>query len=355
MLSVLVAVLTVATLAADSRYPPNAAERLSAFDARLTPGPTVEQQDRVVPPIYVPPEPDHGTPAGHGTFEGRSYRVIQYRHHYNVTFAPGLPPDQPTVTRALTMLCQTMAKFDVRSVVPHTPSPPSDDTWVFETRTGPCIATVFRSTDPRATVVSIQRIALPDQSLWEPAEAHDAHDDEATEPKPSVAREFVRELHVGDFHVVLEQTTLSAARHRLAGTLGQRGDAATSLEWICRTGSEGSERSILWLEAGEIHGNAVGGFEWRRMSESARVDHRCSTAPPGERVTLPAGLRLGMTENDLIEALGRPTLRRGQTLLYRHEHVDPQDRHYSVSNYLDAVIDDSGIVSAIRVWRITGA
>jgi hypothetical protein len=134
---------------------------LSAFDARLADGPTLEQQDRVVPPVYVPPEPDRGTPAGHGTFEGRNYRVIQYRHHYNVTFAPGLPHDQTAVVRAMTMLCQTAAKFDVRGVVPHTASPPSDDTWVFETRTGLCMGTVFKSTDPHSTVVSIQRIDLP--------------------------------------------------------------------------------------------------------------------------------------------------------------------------------------------------
>jgi hypothetical protein len=115
-------------------------------------------QDRVVPPIYVPPEPDRGTPAGHGTFESRNYRVIQYRHHYSVTFSPGLPRDQPTVIRAMTMLCRVVAKFDVAGVVPHTTSPPRDDIWVFETRKGTCIGTVFRSTDPHSTVVSVERI-----------------------------------------------------------------------------------------------------------------------------------------------------------------------------------------------------
>ncbi len=90
------------------------------------------QQDRVVPPIYVPPEPDRGTPGGHGTFEGRGYHVMRYRQHYGVTFHPGLPQNQPTVVRAMAMLCQTVAKFDVRGVVPHTTSPPSDDTWVFK-------------------------------------------------------------------------------------------------------------------------------------------------------------------------------------------------------------------------------
>jgi hypothetical protein len=157
---VLVSVLTVATLAAQSSSPPSAAERGSGSHARLVFDRFGEQQDRVVPPIYVPPEPDHGTPAGHGTFEGRSYRAIQYRHHYSVTFSPGLPQDQPIVLRALTMLCQVVAKFDVRGVVPHTPSPPNDDTWVFETRTGLCIGMVFRSTDPHSTVVSIERILV---------------------------------------------------------------------------------------------------------------------------------------------------------------------------------------------------
>jgi hypothetical protein len=158
---VLVAVLTVTTLTAESRYLHTAVQRLSAFDTRLGAGPEVAEQDRVVPPVYIPPEPDPGTAAGHGTFEGRHYRVVRYRHHYNVTFAPGLPRDQTTVVRAMTILCQTVAKLDVRGVVPHRASPPSDDTWVFETRTGPCIGMVFRSTDPHSTVVSIQQIDLP--------------------------------------------------------------------------------------------------------------------------------------------------------------------------------------------------
>jgi len=164
VLLVLVAVLMVAPVTAQSSSPPSAARRWSGSNSRLVFGPTFEQQDRVVHPIYVPPEPDPGTPAGHGTFEGRSYRAIQYRHHYSVTFSPGLPQDQATVIRALTMLCQAVAKFDVGGVVPHTTSPPRDDTWVYETRMGPCIGTVFRSTDPHSTVVSIERVLLPTPS-----------------------------------------------------------------------------------------------------------------------------------------------------------------------------------------------
>jgi hypothetical protein len=133
--------------------------------AVLTAGTGAAQQDRVVPPIYVPPEPDPGTPGGHGTFEGRGYHVMRYRQHYGVTFHPGLPQNQPTVVRAMAMLCQTVAKFDVRGVVPHTTSPPSDDTWVFQTRTGLCMGTVFRSTDPHSTVVSIWRLPFRTTSL----------------------------------------------------------------------------------------------------------------------------------------------------------------------------------------------
>jgi len=132
--------------------------------AALTVHTVTAQQDRVVRPIYVPPEPDPGTPEGHGTLEGRSYHVMRYRQHYGVTFQPGLPQDQATVVRAMAMLCQTVAKFDVRGVVPHRTSPPSDDTWVFETRTGLCMGTVFRSTDPHSTVVSIWRLPFPTPS-----------------------------------------------------------------------------------------------------------------------------------------------------------------------------------------------
>jgi hypothetical protein len=154
---VLVATLTVAPLPAQSSLALRA-ERSSASSASVMPSPTVDQQDRVVHPIYVPPERDPGTPAGHGTLEVRSYRAVHYRHLYSVTFSPGLPKDPPTVIRALTMLCQVVAKFDVRGVVPQTTSPPRDDIWVFETRKGICIGTVLRSTDPHSTVVSVQQI-----------------------------------------------------------------------------------------------------------------------------------------------------------------------------------------------------
>lgn len=161
VLLVLVAVLTLDTVMAQSSSPPSVAERWSGSNARLVFDPTFEQQDRVVHPIYVPPEPDRGTAGGHGTFEGRSYRVVQYRHHYNVTFRPGLPQDQTTVVRALAMLCRTVAKIDVRGVAPRTTSPPSGSWVAFEARAGLCIGTVFRSTDPHSTVVFVERVLHP--------------------------------------------------------------------------------------------------------------------------------------------------------------------------------------------------
>jgi hypothetical protein len=185
--------------------------------------------------------------------------------------------------------------------------------------------------------------------LWEP---HEDLADDAQEPEPTVAREVVRELRIGDFRIVLESTPMSAAQQRLGGSLGQRGDAATHLEWICRTGSDASAGWVVWLEAGEIHGDYVGGFEWRRIAKSSLVDPRCSTALPGEQVSLPVQLRLGMTERELIAILGRPTSHRGDTLVFAHEHPDSKEPQYVVSNYLDVVIDQ-GIVAAIRVWRVT--
>jgi hypothetical protein len=61
---------------------------------------------------------------------------------------------------------------------------------------------------------------------------------------------------------------------------------------------------MLWLETGEIHGNNIGAFEWRRISKSTRVDQRCSAASASEQIVLPVQLRLGIAQGELIKALG---------------------------------------------------
>jgi hypothetical protein len=183
--------------------------------------------------------------------------------------------------------------------------------------------------------------------LWAPP---DNPDEEA--PKATVTREFISRLSVGDFEVVLETTPIAAAQTRLGGTLGRRGDAASSLDWICRSGRDVSGNWMLWLESGEIHGNDVGAFELRRIQNTERADDRCSAAPPNEQVVLPVPIRLGMTEAQLRQVLGKPTRRRAGTLLYLHEHrLSPQGEGV-VSNWLDVALD-RGVVSSIRVWRIT--
>ena len=77
---------------------------------------------------------------------------------------------------------------------------------------------------------------------------------------------------------------------------------------------------MLWLESGEIDGPCVGGFQWRRASRSAQFDERCSTLSDTSEVELPSDLSLGISEEKVIRVLGRPTSRRGNTLLYEHEH-----------------------------------
>jgi hypothetical protein len=183
------------------------------------------------------------------------------------------------------------------------------------------------------------------QPLWEP---YDKTDDGG--PKATVAREFVPRLSIGGFAVDLEQTTMTAAQAQLGGSFGTRGDAGEYLQWICRTATDADGRWILWLTGGEIHGGVVGAFDWRRIDATTRVDSRCSTAPRPEQVVLPVPISLGMSEARVVAVLGKPSQRRGNTLLYRHEHTEKPE--FYVGNYLDVVID-RGVVAAIRVWRTT--
>ena len=189
------------------------------------------------------------------------------------------------------------------------------------------------------------------QSFWEPLGVVPSL---APLPRPSVSREFITRLRVANSNVILEKTTMKEVQARLGGTVGHRGDASESLDWICFHGTDLSGRWVLWLESGEIHGDTVGAFELRRIPPSAILDDRCGVLPsPNSRVILPVALQLGAREAQIVQALGAPTVKRGDVLVYLHEHQETIRRQvFSASNVL-AVFVRGGVVEAIEVWKTT--
>lgn len=152
-------------------------------------------------------------------------------------------------------------------------------------------------------------------------------------PKPTVPQIMVTALRLGSMSIRLERTELAAVRERFGGEQGQRGDASTSLRWVCYGGQDAGGRWALWLTSGEIDGPSIGSFEWRRVDPNAQFDPRCALLPNGTTITFsPTLLRLGMSQQDVLHRLGSPTLRRGNILDF--EHME-QQKTYSVSNSVE--------------------
>ena|SRR5437879_5163542 len=190
-----------------------------------------------------------------------------------------------------------------------------------------------------------------DQRVWEPADMINGLD---PLPKSSVPRELVTRLRVGTANIVLEQTMMKEVQALLGGTIGHRGDASESLKWICVHGADPAGQWALWLESGEIYGDAIGAFEWRRIPALGQVDERCSTlSQTSQSIMLPVPLQLGASEVEVIKVLGRPTVRSNDILFYVHEHEELLlGETFQTSNII-AVAVREGVVEAIQVSRVT--
>ncbi|HEV2699010.1 MAG TPA: hypothetical protein VGU90_13515 [Terriglobales bacterium] len=109
---------------------------------------------------------------------------------------------------------------------------------------------------------------------------------------------------------------------------------------------------MLWLKSGEIDGPNVGGFQWKRVPSFAQFDARCQ--PEGSsNVALPIKLRVGTTEAQVLEILGPPSARKGNNLIYVHEHGESiRNEPYTSVNSVILVLRD-GIVWGIEVEKTT--
>ena len=164
---------------------------------------------------------------------------------------------------------------------------------------------------------------------------------------------MVNALRISDLNVELEETKMDQAQERFGGAFGNQGDAGDSLEWLCLSGRDVAGRFVLWLKSGEMDDGTVGSFQWRRVPDSARFDPRCGTMSEADKIKLPIPLHLGMSEPQILEALGRPTIRNGNTLLFVHEHDEgSKNGPLTVLNTVSIVLKD-GAVWAIEVLKVS--
>jgi len=74
---------------------------------------------------------------------------------------------------------------------------------------------------------------IDNSAIWEPPSVIDFPQG----VKSSVPREVIKGLHVAGESIILDETILTAVQSHVGGTIGHRGDAGDSLEWLCLRGT----------------------------------------------------------------------------------------------------------------------
>lgn len=173
-------------------------------------------------------------------------------------------------------------------------------------------------------------------------------------PEPTVPKMMITSLRLAKMEIILEETTLDTVKARFGGDMGQSGDASEALQWLCFYGTDPNGRWALWLESSEMGGGSVDGFALQRLDNDAKVDRRCRMLRKDEGgFGLPIPIRLGMTEMEVRNLLGEPTLRYRNTVMFDHGHQETiRNEPFTVSNTV-AVAIRGGIVWAIQVWKGT--
>jgi hypothetical protein len=175
------------------------------------------------------------------------------------------------------------------------------------------------------------------------------------EAKATVAKEMLGSLRVSTVAITLEETRLDKVEQLLGGTTGAKGDAGDSVGWLCFHGTDGRNAWILWLESGEIDGPYIGSFQWQLISSDAEIDRRCHALSGSATIKLALPLKLGMTKAQLLRVLGKPSLRRGQRLIYLHEHQGSSNGVPFDSSNIVMVRFRGGEVTSIAVSKTTSS
>ena len=191
------------------------------------------------------------------------------------------------------------------------------------------------------------------QELWKPPNVYGSLPGGL---KASVPGEIITRLRVADMTVSLDETPIENVRAKFAATLGRTGDASESFTWVCAQGTDPDGRWALWLAHGE-DGDNVDSFQWRRLSPREKADGRCPVLSQSARgIELPVPIRLGTLRQQVLMALGRPTVEQETTLVYVHDHPASIHGQNYMSHNSVVILLRRGAVYAIaahkyKIWE----
>jgi hypothetical protein len=206
------------------------------------------------------------------------------------------------------------------------------------------------------TCSGLAQIVMPreqreDVAVWKPPLLLKFTDDSFSHP--SVPKEMISSMLLSESRIVLEETRMDAIQAKFGGESGADGDASESLLWLCLHGSDETGPWVLWLESGEMNGPYIGEFRWQRVSNSASFDPRCAAQPAGTEIILPIDVKLGISQEEVLKVLGKPTWEKANILLYEHQHDEKIQGELFTSFNTVIIALRGGVVEAIDVMKTT--
>jgi len=178
----------------------------------------------------------------------------------------------------------------------------------------------------------------------------------------TLARMPASRLRLGALDIVLEETTLAQVQAALAaGRIAERGDAGDHILWLCYTVEGEHARQRLWLvSSGELGGaeHVVDGVAAAVVPAGAPVPASCPLLPARLTLSLDREIWLGLTRDELIRRLGKPSEERGEALDFaydggiklapgRPESADEQELDLDVTSTLRVELSEG---RAARLW-----
>jgi hypothetical protein len=194
--------------------------------------------------------------------------------------------------------------------------------------------------------------AATEQTLWEPPPVArlQAPTDSAGARN---AEKNIQSLTLGATVIVLEKTSLQQIQQKLGGSIGGNGDAGNSRRWLCYYQPHAPAPWIVWLESSALHSHTIVGFQWEKIPAAATPDSRCRELPSASQVVLPGSVQLGQGRDEVLAALGEPTVERGDALLFVRVHpVTVRNNPFTTSNTVKVAMAD-GHVDAVAAWSAT--
>ena len=139
----------------------------------------------------------------------------------------------------------------------------------------------------------------------------------------TLARMPSSRLRLGGLDIVLEETPLATVQEMLSsGAIAERGDAAEHMSWLCYTYESEGTRQRLWIiSSGEFGGaeHAADGIAAAVIAADGPAPESCPALPAGVPVWLDYKVWLGVSRDELIHRLGKPSQERGDILHFVYD------------------------------------